>query len=114
MPTQAKESRPIICIYSQHPLAAQRLRNAIEAGEIAGEIKTLCYRNQLEQLTGELLLLDGCCDDRWPELALQWQRTGNKLLILISPDEAYSRKQMQALFLGSSGVVPFSSGWEKE
>lgn len=114
MRIQAKENRPIICIYSPHPIAAQKLRNAIEASEIASEIKTLCYRSQLDQLTGELLLLDGCCDDRWPELALQWQRTGSKLLILISPDEAYSRKQMQALFLGGSGVVPFSSEWEKE
>jgi DNA-binding NarL/FixJ family response regulator len=116
---QARPSavQPSVCVCSMHPLAVKMLRDAITAaaGPLEFRIRISTTFQQLQpREQGELLFLDGCCDNDWLKPALQWQKAGGKVLVLISARAAHPGKQLRALFLGVKGVIVTSPNWHNE
>lgn len=108
-------AQSVICICSLHPLAMQSMVDAIaNVPALEVKIRTSSTFHELHpEEQGELLLLDGCCDD-WPKPAFRWQKSGGQVLALLSTRAAHPRKQLQALFLGVMGVVVISRNWQAE
>jgi DNA-binding NarL/FixJ family response regulator len=116
MQTQSECAEPIVCVCSLHPLAARCLRDAIEAEGARGfKTRMLASLHELMPRSGgELLLLDGCCHEDWPKLAMRWQKSGGTVLVLLPAETTHPGKQLRALFLGVRGVVVTSSSWQSE
>jgi DNA-binding NarL/FixJ family response regulator len=116
MDVQSDTVQPVISVCSLHPLVAQTIREVILTAETP-ELKTrmlTTFQAVQAQEHGALLFLDGCCNDRWPTLALRWQRSGGKVLVLLSAQEAHPGNQLRALFLGVKGVIVTSGTWQNE
>jgi DNA-binding NarL/FixJ family response regulator len=113
---QVNPVEPLICVGSLHPLAAHSLKEAIEADTFlrcrARIVTNWC--DLLPRENGEVLLLDGFCDDSWPKIALRWQKAAGAVLVLLPPSSARPAQQLRALFLGVRGVIVTSGVWQKE
>src|SRR5437016_2509428 len=116
MKAQSNVIPPVVSVCSLHPLAAQILRDAIiVAGTREFETRVLTTFQELQpQERGELLFLDGCCDNDWPKPALRWQRNGGRVIVLLSAKAAHPGRQLRALFLGVKGVIVPSGNWQNE
>jgi len=103
-------------VYSAHPLVARMLMSSCEsAGFPAVKVRLLTREQKFQlQQSSPLLVLDGCCDERWPELAVLWKKAGGRVLVLIQHETGHQQKQLQALFLGVSGVVTMSDSWQED
>lgn len=113
---QSTHTEPGVCVCSLHPIAAQMLKDALEADGPPG-FKTrlpMTWHDLAPQWLGEVLLLDGCGQVDWPKLALHWEKIGGKVVVLFPEDSAHPEKQLRALFLGVSGVVVTSTKWQGE
>jgi DNA-binding NarL/FixJ family response regulator len=110
------KNQAVVSICSSHPLVGQILRNVV-ATSVALDFK-IRVLTALEELQphekGEILILDGCCDDDWPKPALRWQKSGGKVLVLLSAKAGSPVRQLQALFLGVQGVIVTSGQWQNE
>jgi DNA-binding NarL/FixJ family response regulator len=108
--------QPSVCVCSLHPLAVEMLGNAITvAGAFEFRIRTSTTFQQLQPREhGELLFLDGCCDNEWLKPALRWHKAGGKVLVLLSANAAQPGKQLRALFLGVKGVIVAFPNWHNE
>jgi DNA-binding NarL/FixJ family response regulator len=116
LPVQPGAVQPSVCVCSLHPLAVEMLRNAITATatfEFRTRVSTTFQQLQPQE-QGELLFLDGCCDNDWLKPALQWHKAGGKVLVLLPTSSALPGKQLRALFLGVKGVIVASSNWHTE
>lgn len=102
-----------VYVFSLHSLAGQILTKIVAS--IGCETRML---NPLEtaipKQEGELLVLDGHCNDAWPKVALQWQQNCGRTLIVMDSNSAHPSNQLRALFLGISGLVTSSSEWQNE
>jgi DNA-binding CsgD family transcriptional regulator len=113
--TQPDSAQPSVCVCSLHPLAAERLKDAVAAaGASQFKVRMSTTFHQLRPHEhGELLFLDGCCDD-WLRPALGWQKAGGQVLLLLSETASHPGKQLRALFLGVKGVVVACGNWHNE
>jgi DNA-binding NarL/FixJ family response regulator len=109
-------AQPAVSVWSSHPLVAQLLRSAVAATVTPDlELKTPNSIAELQPTDdGELLVLDGCCDDDWPKVALRWQNMSGKVLVLLSAMAETPAAQLHALFLGVKGVIVVSGQWHEE
>jgi DNA-binding NarL/FixJ family response regulator len=116
MQAQLSFARPSVCVCSLHPLAVEMLRDAIRAaGAFDFRIRTSTTFQQLQpREQGELLFLDGCCDNDWFKPALRWHKARGRVLVLISANAAHPGKQLRTLFLGVKGVIVASPNWRNE
>jgi DNA-binding NarL/FixJ family response regulator len=118
MQTQSGCTEAIVYVWSLHPVAARCLMDAV-AAESARVFMTRMLAASEESLSspqtsGELLILDGCCQVDWQRLAMRWQKGGGKVLVLLPADTTNSGKELRALFFGVRGVVVTSSCWQSE
>jgi DNA-binding NarL/FixJ family response regulator len=109
-------AQPALSVWSSHPMVAQFLRSVVAATVTPGlELKTPNSITELQPTDdGELLVLDGCCDDDWPKVALRWQNMSGKVLVLLSAMAGSPAAQLRALFLGVKGVIVISGQWHDE
>lgn len=116
MQAQPSAIQPSVCVCSLHPLAVEMLKDAITtAGAFEFRIRiSTTFQQLLPRESGELLFLDGCCDNDWLKPALQWQKAGGKVLVLLSAVAAHPGKQLRALFLGVKGVIVATPTWHNE
>lgn len=118
METHSGCTEPIVYVWSLHPVAARCIVDAV-AAEGARIFRTRMLTTSEEsisspQTSGELLILDGCCQVDWQKLAMRWQTGGGRVLVLLPADTTNSGKELRALFLGARGVVVISSRWQSE
>jgi two-component system, NarL family, nitrate/nitrite response regulator NarL len=114
---QAKSStQTAVSVWSSHPLVAQFLTSvvAVTVTQDSGTRVPNSFAELRPIEDGELLVLDGCCDDDWPKVALQWQKMGGRVVVLLSAAAGSPGAQLRALFLGVKGVVVISGRWREE
>lgn len=107
---RGRNQATICVVHSNHPLALRTIKNAIacEPG-LRDCIKT--YSNNASTSTpknSEILVIDICSVGSWQELLEKWQSDGGRTIALVSADSQNEAEELQLLYLGATGIVPFS------
>ena len=108
--------RPLIRVHTRHPLAFQVIRGALSTtGWLREDAEvSFAYETDAPQYEGQLLILDSCSGDQWLEMAVSWQQSGGRVILLISPSANHGSEQLRLLYLGISGLVLMSPELNQE
>jgi DNA-binding NarL/FixJ family response regulator len=107
---QALEDRhlPLINVYSRHPLAIQLIERILATdNELSASGFVVCVPNNPTPSSGraQVLILDACSESKWMETAIRWHQVGAKIIVLFPGSAMTHAEQIQALYVGISGLV---------
>jgi DNA-binding NarL/FixJ family response regulator len=66
------------------------------------------------QFPDQLLILDSCSQPQWLEIALEWQKGGGQVIVLVPQHSTRRIEEVRTLYLGVRGIVPLTSELELE
>src|SRR5881227_837578 len=110
------DNRRLVYICSEHPLALRLIQEMIslDTGLICKPMKCSRTAALTNLQCSEVLVLDCCSNDNWPDTAIRWQRQGGATICVISSESSHYREQLRALYLGVCGIVTVSTDMAKE
>lgn len=115
MQTQ-QENGKVVHICSDHPMALRLIQEIISADTelICKSMKCSKTATLTSLESPEVLVLDCCSNDNWPDTAIRWQRQGGLTICVMSSEASHYREQLRALYLGVCGIVTVSTEMPKE
>lgn len=111
------QRRPIVYIYSEHPLARRAIEGALTADRsLSGSIRpapqiTPCTE-KLDH--SQVPIFDICSIDNWPELLFKWNCRGASPVALLPLDHSSHAEQLRVLYMGVRGIVTLSADLDRE
>ncbi len=97
-------------IHSSHPLAFSMIKQLISSDpELCNGIRSYNSNIKPQGINKcEVLILDTCSVEGWQESLQLWQSKGGRTIALISPDAHADAEELDLLYRGAMGIVPFS------
>jgi DNA-binding NarL/FixJ family response regulator len=108
---------PPIYFHSKHPLVARIIKQALLSDPALREaVRPMPRVFGSVQSSGHqpVMVLDTCSVSNWPDILVKWFSSGNRAVVLLSPELADRAEQVSVLYLGVSGIVTFSANLERE
>jgi len=105
------DARRLACVvHSKHPLTLGTIRRILSSMpgvrcSITSYVATL---TPIKAAQCEVLVLDTCSVESWPEDLQKWQSGDRPAIALISPEMEQQNEALKILSLGVKGIVPFS------
>lgn len=96
----------LLYLYSRHPLAIQIMREILP--DACSPVKSVPRTSLPGQGSTGILVVDVCSVAEWREAVSEWTQTRQGRSMILVPSEWDSERQLQALYLGVAGIIPFS------
>lgn len=106
------QSRSISCvIHSSHPLAFSTIKQVISSDpELRNGVRSYSSNIRPQRNSEpDVLILDTCSVECWQEPLQLWHSEGGLTIALISPDAQADAAELELLYRGAMGILPFSN-----
>ena|ERR1700731_4182932 len=102
---------PICLVHSDHPLVLRSIKEALRSDPVFCSRMEL-YQSNSKPLYGsrqQLLIMDTCSVEHWASCLESWHTDGGTAIALVSPEAYTEQSELQLLYLGAAGVLPFDN-----